>query len=359
MYRAITRAAALALMLAGAGAARAGVIVTSPDDFAVLAGGKVETGNDVRLGGHVGAGGQVWFGSGTQVDGPVFSTHKVETGSDVEVAGRIVASHDVYLGSRTTAGAIDSLKSVGLGTDVAAYGSVTADKRVDVNSRATVAGDVSYGTRAWIASSATVSGIVAKALDTPDTWAPVTRTAPELASDVAGHTWHPAGSAVNLAPDDYGQLDIGAGATVSLAAGTYDLKRLDLGSGGTVVADTRTGDVVLNIEGNLTAGSAVAFTTTGPGALTVNVGGHTYLGPDGSVAGNLFTWGNVDLDARTFINGSVYAAGNLWLASGAGVAGAPSEPIPEPATVGFVLLGAAALITWRSRRVDPVPALED
>ncbi len=340
-----------AAVVAVAPAARAGIIQTTPDDFAVFAGGSLSLDRGAAVTGPVGAVGGGYLGREVRVSQGVYSGSNLSTGRDVAIDGGLVSADNVYLDRGTSVATIDSGGSVGLGAGAQVGGYVAADGRVDVQGGAHVGGDVSYGTGEWISRGATVGGTVAQRLRTVNAWQTTLPDEPAWSGGGSG-AWYGRGEDVTLAPGTYGSVSADRDATVRLSAGTYDLGSAWLGKGSEIVADTSGGDVVLNLSGSLSTDRDVTFTKSGGGGLLVRADDFIYLGTGTRAEAAFTSFRRLDVDRDASITGRLEAAGNVWIGRETSVSGTSGSghPIPEPAAIALLAAGAAAMLLRPRRR---------
>ncbi|MCE5276411.1 MAG: PEP-CTERM sorting domain-containing protein [Planctomycetaceae bacterium] len=365
----IAPAAGLVLFLAAT--AGADLINVTRSDLTVYAGGQLSTGSGISVSGSLAAGGAIWIDSDSTISGNVYGGGLIQTDQDVSVSGRIVSAGDVWIDKNSTVGAIDAGGTVSFGSPVTTGairatgnvsissnsqidGSVQSAARVTLASRAHVYGNVVYGTTYSKNSKAVVDGTTHKGgAAAPDTWTTDTMVTTTLGSAGAYH-WYSGNSTTSLTGGDYGRLDFGSGATLYLTqAGTYNFQSLSLGSNVRIVASADVGQIVINIRDAFSAVDGLNFSRIGSNAVTVKAGGNVEIGDDGQIAATLFSFGqNFNVGSGTVIEGSVYAAHNLWLASNVQVLGSiPAEgtqqQIPEPATLALLMMGGAAILLRR------------
>jgi hypothetical protein len=340
------------LAAAVAPAARAGIIQTTPDDFAVFAGGSLSLDRGAAVTGPVGAVGGGYLDRDVRVSQGVYSGSKLTTGRDARIGGGLVSAGNVYLDRGTSVATIDSGGSVGLGSGVQVGGYVAADGRVDVQRHASIGGDVSYGTGEWISGGATVGGTVAQRLRTVTTWQTTLPDEPAWTGG-GGGAWYGRGEDVTLAPGTYGSVSADRDATVRLSAGTYDLGSMWLGRDTEVVADTSGGDVRLNLSGSLSTDSEVTFSKSGDGALLVRADDFIYLGKETQAQAGFTSFRRLDVDKASMISGRIQSTGDVWIGRDAEVRGPMGgHPIPEPAGLAFLAGGLVAILTGRWIRRD-------
>jgi len=337
-------------VLAFAAGARAGIIQTTPDDFAVLTGGYLSVDRSTSITGTVGAVGGGWIDREVVMTGDVYSGSGLGTGRNVTIGGGLVSAGDVWLDRGASVASIDGSRNVGIGRGVNVDGYVAAGRRVGIDRDTVVRGDVSYGTGQWISGSATVGGTVGQGLREVRTWQTTLPDEPAWGG-AGGSAYHGRGDDVILDPDTYGSLNVDRDATVHLSAGTYDFGSIWLGSGTEIVADTSAGDVVLNLSGSLSTDAEVSFTRSGGGDLLIQADGFIYLGRGTQADGAFTSFRSLGVDAGSSIIGRLQSTGNLWIGRDSTLTGPlTGGAVPEPATLAFLAGGVMAVLTRRWMR---------
>ena len=298
---------AVAALTAFSSMTAADVIAPAASDFAVLAGGNLSTGKDVRINGQIGAVGNIWL------------------------------DRDVQVGSVIGMGNVSFSRDVAIDGDVVHHGSYWADR----------------GT--------TVSGAVTDATASPNSWVLPSST-PASFTASSGSYWYDKDSDVTLTPGRYGSLSVSKDSTVRLSAGVYDFDHVWFDKNVKLVADTSGGAVTIQAAGNLTIGKDGAFAdASGQHMVDVIVGGNIYLDKNAQVDGRLRAFGNASIDKDSTIGGSLTARGNVWLDKDVRVLGNTaaltsgggaivSAAVPEPAAAALMVAGAVLLAGRPSRR---------
>jgi len=342
--------AALLTVLLAAAFAHGGLIETSPQDFAVLAGGALQIDQHAAIDGLAGALGNVRLDRGVAVRGGAYTLGTFHAAREVLIDGPVVAGGNVRLDKQAVAGRVASGANVALARDVTVTGPVAAARRLHIDRDSLVRGDASYGTEAQVHASATIEGDLGRDLLAIDTWSPTLMDEPAAWQALPGSTHHAHGADVTLAPDTYGGLHLDRDGTLRLTAGTYDLGSVRLDRGTRVVADTSAGDVLVAIAGSLNVDRDTVFETTGGGSLVFLADSSVCLGRGVQADASFYSFGNLGVEADAHITGRLYSAGNLWMGQNVEVQG-PANPayVPEPATLALVLAGAGILGRRRRR----------
>jgi Tfp pilus assembly protein PilX len=106
--------------------------------------------------------------------------------------------------------------------------------------------------------------------DPPSSTPPTTSTTTTgTCGTFAGCTTLAGAKQLAFAPGNYDNLTVGAGTTIHLSAGTYNINSLSVAGGSRLQIDS--GPVILNIAGSGVAGNAVSFTG---GSTITNTSGH-------------------------------------------------------------------------------------
>ncbi|MCE5278230.1 MAG: PEP-CTERM sorting domain-containing protein [Planctomycetaceae bacterium] len=366
----IALAAGLVLFLSHAGVAE--VITVNRSALAVYAGGELNTGSGIVISGSLAAGGDIWIDNDSTISANVYGGGAVGMDQNMSVSGRIVSAGDVWINKNSTVGAIDAGGEVSFGSGVTtagirAVGGVTVSSSSQVNgsvqsasdvslaSKSHVYGDVIYGGKYSKNSKAVVDGQARRGgAAAPDTWTTEALATSTLGSQGA-YRWYNSNSVTSLASGDYGRFDFGSGSTIYLTqAGTYNFQSLNLGGNVRIVAQADSGEIVINIQEDFCAVSGLDFSRVGSNAVTLKAGGDVEIGSNGQVAATIFNFGQTfNVGSGTVIEGSIYAAGNLWIASNVHVQasipaeGSTHQQVPEPATLVLLAMGGVTIMLRR------------
>lgn len=331
------------------GVAHGGTLTTGAADFAVLAGGELTTGSEVRIDGSAG-GANVWLGQGNFVDGDVLATGRVGFDRESETTGRVSAGGAVSLNrDAAVGGTVDSGGRVWLDRD-ARTGAIRADGAVSISRNARVEGPVSHGGAFWADRHATITGPVAEDSADARRWHGAARPTPDLEAGGPNH-WVARHRTLDLAPGTYGSLSMDRATTLRLTAGAYDFSGVWLGREARIVADTAAGAVRINVAGDLTVDRQVRFDAEAD-LFEVRAGRSIHVGRDSDIRASLISFGDASIDRDTVLGGQVYADRSLWLDRGVHVLGTPlaggDTAIPEPASA--LIMGLGGLAMTRRRR---------
>lgn len=292
-------------------------VLTSVDDFTILAGRTFSANRNVSVTGNIGAGSNVWLGSSSTMRGSIYTTGRFSISQKATVTGSVIAKGNVNIGQSSTLGPID------------------ASGNISISRRAKIHGDVTYASRYWASSSAVIDGTVTKG--SPDVWQAVTRTNPGF-SYGSGNLSYGEGEDNTIAPGSYNNLWSNKNSTIRLSAGTYNFRQFSVGKGTHIIADTSSGDVVVNMATNLWADQKSTFKNVGSGSLTFQAGRSIALSKDILADASFISFGNLGVNTGSAVTGQLYAGNNLWLGQNVQVTGSPAG-VPEPATILFLIVG--------------------
>ncbi len=340
-------------------------VVLGTDDFTVLAGGRLSTSKQVSITGNVGAGSNIWFNQQSSVTGSIYTGGKFSAGSRFSVSNRILAAGNVsigenanllsidtkgtmYIGSNSRVGDLNAKGNLSLSKYVTVNGNVVSNNRVYVNRHSVIHGNLTYGTSYWLNSQSTVDGNISQGSASVDVWSPVKRDKPGFTSG-SDNIHYQKDTDNTLLPGNYRSLVACKNATVRLTAGTYNLGRIWLDKDVQLIADTSEGDVLVNIANSATAGKDVKFQTLGSGQLTLQASHNIALSENVLAQANLISFGNLTISSDSQITGQLYADNNIYLGKGVQVTGCCGTPVPEPATIGLLLIGF--YVVRKKRRV--------
>ncbi len=338
--------------------ARAAMLGTGPDAFAVFSGGQLSAGTGVVVEGSVGAQ-SMWLGNNTSISGSAYSGAALDTGQGVAIGADLYALGNVYLGNNTTVGGDAAAGgNLGMGTKAAIIGNAVTAARLSMGNKSTVGGDAWYGSDYWVAKNADITGSLSL-LDAPvQNWSPDDLPSITGPDPGAGTQWYAARSQANLDPGSFGSLSTSSAVDVSLVAGTYSFQSIWLDHHSTLTVDTQAGDAVIHVSQSFSTGQYVNINVVGDGSLTVYVGGSVWLDHHNEVQANFVSLGStIGLGTDTSVQGVLWAAGDVSLGNQSQVV-APtgmatittsgtSAAIPEPATMALTLLGIAVITRRR------------
>ncbi len=348
--------------------AAAKTISPNINEFAVFAGGKLDISRQVGISGDIGSGSDMWINTKSKIDGSIYSGGKFSVGSEVSASGRIIASGNVgigpnanlfsidsggsmYIGNGSKVGALSANRDLQISRYVSVKGNVGANGRVSVNSNSNIHGDVTYGTRYWISPRSTVDGEILRGETDVDNWSVEKRIRPhvEYGSESIYYRAHTDNV---LEPGDYRSLSVDRGAVLKLSAGTYNFAKVWLDDEVQIIADTSGGDVLINVAGSFGADNEVKFQSIGDGQINVQALRGISLNGGIQADANFISFNNLSLGNGSEINGQLYANGNMWIGKGTQISGLSVSPnVPEPATLGLLLLGFVMLFGKHRRRL--------
>jgi hypothetical protein len=323
------------------------VIQMDPYEFAVLSGGQLSTDSGVMINGLAGSRTSVYLGDRSHVAG-VYSGGRVDSGSAVTIDGRIVAGGGVYLNQGTTAAGVQSQGDIGLASGVRVNGDLNARGGISINSNSKIAGAAYYRGSYWAASPGSVALGASRGGPAPEAWQVGVRSSPGSFPVGSGQLWYPSNSTVQLLEGTYGNLSLSQNSIIQMASGTFDLSGMWLGQGTRLIADTRNGDVLVNIAGALSTSADVTFEKIGSGSVVFLSNGAVYLGSGNRLDASFVTFGSsLSVDRNTQVDGTLYSQGSLWLGQNVIVDGIGA--VPEPVTAMLLLSGAGVMVIRRRR----------
>jgi cytoskeletal protein CcmA (bactofilin family) len=332
--------------------ASASVINTNPNQFAVLAGGTLSTDANVFIGGLTGAVGNTSLGHGTTLTDCLYTTGSFSLDQHVTIDGDVLAGGNVSVGHHSSIGSIDSHGNIFLDQFATINGNLTGANKVTISKSVLVDGDVNYGGKFSADRKASITGLTGNDISDLSTWNSSLRIAPDSWVSGSQSLYYGNNSTEMLAPGTYGSVSISNASTITLTAGTYNFSSLWMGNAVNLIADTSAGDVIINIADSLSTGNKVEFQRGDGGLFTLNVNENIYLGQNTLADANFIGFGDsMSIDQNTVINGSLYSAGNIWLATNVTVAGAGSVPVPEPGTCLILLTGIFAMGGWKKMKI--------
>jgi hypothetical protein len=360
--------AAVASLLTLTPLAPAAIISTTPENFAALSGSSLSTGSNVTIGGNVGAIGDLYFNNHNVVTGNAYSRGSVQLSNNT-TTGNVIAGTSAYFNNNATAGTVSAGTTIGLENN-AATNSLRAGTSVSLNGnnatvngsvnagtsfyagKATVTGSVNYGSSYYADSNASITGPVTQgSVLAPDSWSTTLRTSNLRINNSTNSLYYAPSSTNTLAAGRYAGVNLDAGSTLTLSAGTYNFSSLYLSAGAKILANTSAGNVIINIASTVSTASNSLFGNLGTGSLLMQTGGDLYMNANSRFEGSLISYSTMTLDQGTIVTGSVYSSGAMYLNNNVNIGGAGSLPvIPEPASVSLLLIGGAALLLRRPAR---------
>lgn len=326
--------------------------------------GEVRAGRDVSLGRGVNvlaavhAGESFSAGADATIAGAVRAADRVTLGRSVTVGEVHAGGRSLHVGRDSTTGSLYGARDVDIGRGATVQGDVHAADDVNVNRDAAVQGGVVYADRFWQHNSAAVSGqIVQGTADAPmaplgpDGWALI-GAAPGEGLDFSYGREHQrigARQSVSIEAGEYRDLTAGRRATLNLTAGEYSFRNVSMGGGGTIVADTTAGDVVVKSAKNIALADGVRVEVLGGGKVWLYGAKDISIGAGSSVKANLLALDDVWIDSNTSIEGSIFASDEIGLGSYVVVLAGGAQA-PEPGTLALLGLGGTLLLFRRRRR---------
>jgi hypothetical protein len=259
------------------------------------------------------AGGTIGLGSGVSINAPFAAGGNISTGGSVNLMS-VYTESNVWLGNNSAiAGDIFAAGSIQTGSNVVIGGSANSFTdftlpQLDLLQQST------FGTENIYARKNTTTTLTA---------------------------------------GEYADWSFDKNTTLNLTAGEYSLKNFWMGKDGVVNIDTSAGDVILNLVGQLSTSSDVAFITSGSGSLYVNVfGSSAWLGSGTSLSAALTVYGgDFGAGASAQLAGSFFATGNIWLDSNSQLGFVPYQEIPEPASLAIFAVGSLCFLFRRKRTI--------
>ncbi len=370
----LAMAGALAAMWAASSAQVAADAITPEIDQLVLwSGGDISLGSNVTLDAAAAAGQNFVAEPGALLES-IYAAGDIDLGLNATVRGRVLANGVGFaakgldlVGDWTSQSVTVAMKAVIVGDVTAATGVITIDRNADVtgdvlgnsdisiDKNSTVVGDARPGLTGTLTlgRKTTVTGSTEPGAVTADTFLPPSMGDRPDAGEVGSLEIRPGdGTTTILDPGAYSDVVLGNTATLGLSAGTYTVQSFSIADGGTVSVDTSAGNVVLNVQGSFAAGSSVQFATTGAGGLVINVFDHNVgLGDNAVVDAAFRVWGgSFATGVDSALAGSYHATGDVSLGGGSS-AQSGSVPVPEPAALSVIALGATLALHRRKRRL--------
>lgn len=349
------------------------MIVLSTPVFAIsidgntglLSNGQVWIGRNSIIESSIGAGSYVSLDRGTSVTGSLYSNNAIYTGRDVSISGSASGNGVVSMDRNTSIGGnvysgntwMDGGTSVGGNVTAVPSGAPNANGNVSTGKGISVGGDMNAGGDIWVNKNSTIAGDASPGIGhtistgsnvsiggstTPSNPTPDTVVVPSIPTPSGPMTpgtqgiWVGNNGSMTLAVGDYANVSTGVNVELALAAGTYNLASLWMGSGGLMTIDTTLGDVIINVLNNFGAGSNMEFAILGPGELFINVfEGDMGFGQDLTIDATLLVYeGSFYADDNANITGSI-AAQNISIDQGSSFVyrgSGPTPDVPEPLT---------------------------
>lgn len=338
-------------------------------DMAVYAGGGINMGKDVSIGGHIGSAGYIGLDKNASVSGGVFGRQYVDIDQNGSIGGRIIAEDGLWLGKNASTGAIDSGQGidfsqgvqtgairargyVGIEKNMTVNGDLSVGGWLDINQNATIHGDVYHRQGYWKHNSAVVDGDFIDIDQKPaiDDWTYQPPDHPTPSSSVSEYLSYGNGEEVFLTPGDYGYLDFGNDVVIHLTGtGEYNFDSLNVGNGGQILADTP-GVTILNVEDGLEFGNDVQMLSDPDMVcMDLRVGGWADFGNNNTLQADIIALNDgLQIGQNSTISGIVYADGYADLGQGVSVLG-QTHHAPEPTSLFVILLGGAVGIVLDRR----------
>lgn len=281
--------------------------------------------------GSIGAEESLSLGRSVSISGDAYghSTFSIENGSTI--VGKVIVSGDFSADIGSALGAIQAggtfhldagstcngFRAVGnsyvapdstLNGDVRSGGSLTFGQRV------TVHGDVYHKGSYRADSGGVIDGTVTPTNDVPsiESWLfDFTDTNPQSSS--SSFVWFRDNSIQHFSPGSYGRVSTGKGVQIHLtSAGTYNFESIDLGDNSGLSVDVDSGEVVINIQGSLSAASGVNFIHDADNIqMNIHVGGSASFGSDCSVEANVYVGDTFSAGSGVFIYGVAHSAQSI------------------------------------------------
>jgi filamentous hemagglutinin len=358
-----------------------------PTGFAVFGGGDVTINDNVR-GGMVGGNQNVTVGSFLTIDGAAGGGSLLNSLGGTTINGPVTFNGNVQTGGNTYNGAINAGGSVTLGAFFKSQG-ITANGDVSLAGASSVTGNILTGgnvtnssaitgnvtANGTITNHGTISGTQtahAGVPVNPATFAPVSLPA---AANFTPGTTNVTGTA-NLAPGKYGAVEVTTFHTLTLSAGNYFLKSLQLDGSSNLQFDLSKGPINVFVQGDISGTAFTNLSVKAPGSSIFQpiFGSNNTPNPAvEALAADVFfeTLGNVDngnpfgsslfgtiyapngnITDTASVIGSLVAGGTISVGSGT-VFYVPLSSVPEPTSI--TLFGVAALgfagHVWRRKRL--------
>jgi hypothetical protein len=316
----------------------------------------ISTGRNVQLNDLL-TQGSIWLDSSNVVTGRVLANASAEANSDLTFQGPSWTGGSVWMGrnANVTGDIITSGGMIELGRNAKVAGNLYGNGNIWIDRDSTIYGDahpglgdtLSTGKKVTITGSRTPAASPYDTFDLPDL-----PDAPAHGPYGSKNVYGGAKSITTLDPGAYADVNLwGGSSTLNLSAGTYDLRSLWLGNGGTIHLDATKGDVVLHVGNDFDLGANVLMNKIGDGNLTINLYDNDLsLGSNVTLAGDIRVWGGgFSSDGDLDFAGTIWAADDISIGSGSNYQYVGGGHIPEPGILAILAFGGAGML-WRSRR---------
>ncbi len=349
-----TKVTTLVLLLCLVGTCDSLATTLSSDNMLILAGGNFSAESKVTIKGNIGAVGTVSMAMHSTISGDAYSQGNFSIDQKATVGGRIVSSGDVWVGKHSVLGGIDGWGNVRIGQQTTVNGDVLSGKVATIDKMSVIHGDVEYGTSYQPGMKVTVDGSVRNDTSDLDVWSAKLNKAPTAWTSSTNSISYDSGMDQILAPGTYGDVAIKDGSILRLAAGTYNISSMWLGNSAQLLADTRSGNVVINVVKGLSTGSSAVLDSGDVNSLIINSNSSIDLGTGTVSEANLSSFGgSISVADDSTVHGRLFATGDVCLGSGVLVDGATavssSSTVPEPGTALILLVGGALAMRRRAK----------
>lgn len=313
-------------------------------DFTLLAENRIVVGPRSEVIGSIGASDAVTLGRDSEIEGDVYAGDGLSNARFVvtprsEITGRAVANGDTIVGAHARVGSLATNGSIRLAANAIVSNEIAhgAGQRF-VAHRTAVAAEPTIHSDIWVAPAF-----------------PEMNTTPDdgLGTQGKSFTVFRRGPIGTLSAGSHGTVRIGAGATVLLTAGTYNIENLILGSRGSILVDTSQGAVTINIGNKLRTAGGVDIKNIGDDQVTINVENRVRIGNNNDIEANIIAYHNLVIGSNSELEGYFYSKRNVFLRRGVDIRGpdGSNRPvIPEPGSL-LLLTGGAYWLRHRRQIV--------
>ncbi len=294
-------------------------------EFVVFSEGKMSFNADVAIAGSIGAGDKFTVDNNLILLGNLYARSRAIIGSNSEISGAVLADDLVKLKSDSQSGNIESAK-------------------IYLKENTVVSGDVQYQKKLSKHKTSAIIGNQLGPIQLALWQQPQMSFAPILPQTETENQYFKSESEHTLEPGSYDKLKVKPYGTLFLSAGQYNFNNIILSKGVLVVADTRNGNITINVTGDFKSYDDVTFGNAGGGQVTMNVGDNLTIGNDNQFYINLTAWDDIVVKKRSLVAGTILGKDKVKLYQEVQVNPAMQfsysfPEVPEPAAILFLLVG--------------------